>query len=463
MTGKRRIAIIGAGASGTVAAIDLMRKGLASELILIDSNPLLHRGLAYSTKFASHLLNVPALKMSIIKEEPDDFLIWLKESGFAAHPKTFAPRMHFGNYLQETFERIAENSATGVRILADNAASIEITKTGFKVSLTGGQTEEVDKIIVASGWQIPSRPHSSPKVFDLTYKLPETLQDGKSATIIGTGLTAIDTVLSIRNIGFEGQITMISRRGVIPQTHMLEDMPEQNFSTDMTLRQLFRFFKVRAKERKTQGLSWHGLLDGFRPKTQEYWKNLSLAEKSRFLRHARPYWDVHRHRMAEEISTAIHSELGSGKLQIIAAKISNVIERESHVEIKMRQRGKLHEIIHKADILIKASGADVLPAAALPPLFQSMILQDLAVPDVFSLGLNCTFNGELLDSKGQIVPGIFAIGPVARANLWESVAMPEIVSMAGKISDIIQNQPDPEATHSKLYSRVNQFDAIDLN
>ena len=52
---------------------------------------------------------------------------------------------------------------------------------------------------------------------------------------------------------------------------------------------------------KSEGGDWRSVIDALRPHTQRLWRSMSLVQRRRFLRHARPYWDLHRHRMAPEI------------------------------------------------------------------------------------------------------------------------------------------------------------------
>ena len=55
------IAIIGAGASGTLTAIYLLRRARAPlEVVLLDRGLKPSRGAAYGTSFQGHLLNVRA-------------------------------------------------------------------------------------------------------------------------------------------------------------------------------------------------------------------------------------------------------------------------------------------------------------------------------------------------------------------------------------------------------------------
>src|ERR1700753_3909472 len=100
------IAIVGAGFSGTLLALHLLRRcPPPTKLVLIERNSQFGRGLAYSTGNPSHILNVPAGRMSAFHDQPDDFLTWLAgqpETGIAAPvgPQTFAPRRLFGAYIR---------------------------------------------------------------------------------------------------------------------------------------------------------------------------------------------------------------------------------------------------------------------------------------------------------------------------------------------------------------------------
>ena len=74
-----RIAIIGAGFSGSLLAVQLLKRALPNgRIYLIEKNAQFGGGLAYSTGNANHLLNVRASRMSAFVDEPDHFTNWLQ-------------------------------------------------------------------------------------------------------------------------------------------------------------------------------------------------------------------------------------------------------------------------------------------------------------------------------------------------------------------------------------------------
>lgn len=68
-----RIAIVGGGATGVLAALHLSRAlpAGAAEIVLIEPAETIGRGLAYATDDPRHLLNVRVANMSAFADQPD--------------------------------------------------------------------------------------------------------------------------------------------------------------------------------------------------------------------------------------------------------------------------------------------------------------------------------------------------------------------------------------------------------
>jgi uncharacterized NAD(P)/FAD-binding protein YdhS len=97
-TDPLRAIIVGGGFSGTLVAIHPLRQGGGVHIDLIDPR-IPGRGLAYSTVWDDHLLNVPAIRMSALGSEPLHFLDWLHANGKpGADAGSFAPRKLNGTY-----------------------------------------------------------------------------------------------------------------------------------------------------------------------------------------------------------------------------------------------------------------------------------------------------------------------------------------------------------------------------
>jgi uncharacterized NAD(P)/FAD-binding protein YdhS len=104
------VAIIGAGFSGTMAAIHLLRQTDHRITVgLVERTSQFARGLADRTRDATHRLNVPAAKMGAFPDDIGGFYRWLQSRPQrlravgvrTLHPNTFVPRMLFGEYLED--------------------------------------------------------------------------------------------------------------------------------------------------------------------------------------------------------------------------------------------------------------------------------------------------------------------------------------------------------------------------
>ena len=67
--------------------------------------------------------------------------------------------------------------------------------------------------------------------------------------------------------------------------------------------------------------------------------SFSTSEKKRFYIHLRPYWDIHRHRMAPEIAAEIQALRERKRLHIIAASIYYMGSDAEGLTLAYRRRG----------------------------------------------------------------------------------------------------------------------------
>ncbi|WP_211909974.1 FAD-dependent oxidoreductase [Tardiphaga alba] len=80
-TKHRRVAIIGGGVAGSLAAIVLAKSTAFESITLFDRDGAFGRGLAYSATAEWHRINVPAYKMGGLgADDSEGFQDWLSET-----------------------------------------------------------------------------------------------------------------------------------------------------------------------------------------------------------------------------------------------------------------------------------------------------------------------------------------------------------------------------------------------
>ncbi|MFD0886013.1 FAD/NAD(P)-binding protein, partial [Streptosporangium algeriense] len=105
VSGSPSVVIVGGGASGTLAAVHLLRlaraRAMPLEITLIDRYGRHARGQAYSTVDPQHLLNAAIDKMSGLDDDPGHLLRWARDHGLDVGGSDYLPRRVYGRYLRD--------------------------------------------------------------------------------------------------------------------------------------------------------------------------------------------------------------------------------------------------------------------------------------------------------------------------------------------------------------------------
>jgi uncharacterized NAD(P)/FAD-binding protein YdhS len=178
-------------------------------------------------------------------------------------------------------------------------------------------------------------------------------------------------------------------------------------------------------------------MDALRPYTQRIWRSLPLEEQRRFLRHVRPYWEVHRHRVAPVIGARLALELQRGQIETHAGRIAEYGEDANGADVAYcnRKTGQMKRL--RVERVINCTGPVSDCRKVDSPLLTSLMQQGLARPDSLCLGLDVTLDGELINAQGVASDLIYAIGPIRKGNLWETTAVPDIRKQVLELSKVL--------------------------
>ena len=286
-------------------------------LLLIERGERLGRGLAYGTATAGHLLNVPAKGMSAFPDEPTHFLNWLQQNkNPGAAPYDFVSRQWYGEYIESILnDQLARTTAATLSCLSGEVVAVEEQGDSLRLNLRDSSACHARSVVLAMGHfpppdPVPFRDASTHHHYMRYAWSPEALdgiEDSDTILLIGSGLTAIDQILTLKSRGFQGKIHLLSRRGLMPTIHMQESPWPTEWTRELPadVRTLVTEIRKQVREAAKQNVSWRVVIDSLRPVTQQLWKSMSLDERRRFLRHVRSFWEVHRHRVAPQIGQII--------------------------------------------------------------------------------------------------------------------------------------------------------------
>src|SRR5690606_38312526 len=143
--------------------------------------------------------------------------------------------------------------------------------------------------------------------------------------LLGTGMTMVDVALALSSdTSRRGRIFALSRRGLTPHAHATASVGVVRRSLPTKVSEALAEIRRRARAAEAAGHSWRDVMDELRPTLPDIWRKLPRNARQRFLRHARVYWDVHRHRLAPCIAERIESLELSGKLVTLAGKVQGL-------------------------------------------------------------------------------------------------------------------------------------------
>lgn len=441
----KRIGIVGAGFTGTMLTVHLLRKSRSPvDVFLFDRAGAFGHGTPYSTPNAKHLLNVRVANMSAYDHDPQHFIRWLwahdRDTAIPPSGHAFVSRGTYGAYLRDvldTTRHAADNRATVTRAAVE-VRELRVEGAAVLFRLADGQSLTFDHAVLCIGNFPPALPGQiaataavGPRYIGNPWDKPAIarIPAGDSVLLLGTGLTMIDVVLDLVSRGHHGPVTALSRRGLLPQVHRdVFAYPPFLRAGDLPRTASALFAQVRREVAKAtaQGLDWRGVIDAMRPLTQPLWRGLPLSERKRFLRHLRPYWEIHRHRMAPQVAHEIEALRRSGRLQIMAGRLRDLQFSDAHVAATARRREDGGECRIEAGWLVNCSGPEPDYGRIADPLVRDLVDGGLARPDPLSLGLDVSDDYAVVNRAGVPSSVLFALGPPIRGALWETTAVPDL-------------------------------------
>jgi uncharacterized NAD(P)/FAD-binding protein YdhS len=262
----------------------------------------------------------------------------------------------------------------------------------------------------------------------------EGLDPEGTVALIGTGLTGVDVVLRLRELGHRGRIIAASRHGIFPNRH--DDYTPLNSSAiplDTPTTCVAYLRALRAVIRA--GAEWRAAVDSLRETTNELWLRLPIQERKRFRRHLQHRWDVVRHRMAPPIADVIEFELRNGTLEIREGPLQSIDSSPAGAHITLRDSESFH-----ADRVINCTGPSMNYRRVASTLLQNLFKRGLVTSGPLGGGFHCSQDGAVIDADGRASEIIFNLGPGRLGDLLESIAIPEIRQQAVELASTLADR-----------------------
>jgi uncharacterized NAD(P)/FAD-binding protein YdhS len=453
------VAIVGGGASGTLLAVQLLRRsadsGTPLSIWLIDEHGRHGRGQAYATHHPAHLLNSSAGRMSALPGDPQHLVAWANSS--AAGPghvdqATFLARAIYGRYLLETLaaaQRAALPCGRLTRMTSPVTAIRPLSRRKGARLHTGYGPLDADVIVLATGNVPAMLPFDAPEASAVITDpwLPAALDLVTSGSgscrvvVVGSGLTMADVAIAITGARPGSIVHAVSRHGLLPCVHPSETQgPRSSFWLPVFAQKRgpVRLSDVLWQVRQEISASpdrWHQVMEGLRPHVPGLWSRMPDDDRRAFLRHLARYWDVHRHLMPPATAARITALRQSGQLVLHQGRVLAARPRAGRLTVLADSAGNRTEL--DADWLINGTGGTTDITATASPLLRDLFSSGLARPDSLRLGIDTNPAGTVLGADGRPSAVLHTLGPPLRGLWYETTAIPEIRNQAAALAEHI--------------------------
>ena len=376
--------------------------------------------------------------MSAWAGEPNHFADRFAREGGGR--RDFAERRLFGRYVGEILDEAVASGRT--RTVPKAATGARREGGQWLVELADGSAIRADALVLAIGNQEPeplrafaaagARFISNPWAAEARSAVQELAVSGAPALLVGTGLTMIDLVLSLEAAGHRGRIVALSRRGLIPRAHAdFDPAPvERGELPQGSVRGLWRWLRRRSAQ-----VGWRAAVDSLRPHTAALWQGLDTAQQQRFLTHARPWWDVHRHRIAPQVSDTLARLVGEDRLEVIAGRVLSARVEGDSLAVDIRRRRAATAETMRFAYAFNCTGPLHAVGHSRDPLLRSLFDSGAVRPDRLGIGLD-------VDDHSRAAGGerLWALGPLTKGRNWEIIAVPDIREQAAAVADDISRE-----------------------
>ncbi len=454
-----RIAVVGGGFSGAVFAVQLLHKAVRPfSITVIEPRDNLGAGVAYGTSDPAHRINVPASRMIVFPEDPTDFDRWFRGSPeLDADPDAiwhdghaYPSRAAFGRYIAGLLASAAASRPDRTISHRRTAAtSVRRHAGGYTIDLGDGSRLEADLVVLAVSHPPPAVPgivsaalgEAADVIANPWRRDALTAVDADDDVLImGTGLTMADVVASLTLRGHRGKIVAFSRRGLLSRGHAGFTNPYPWFgenSPPLSALALVRRLRSLIEEAARQGLPWQGVIDDVRAHGRRVWRALPPAERARLLRHLRPFWDVHRYRIAPQVETVIQQRQENGSLRVLAASLQSLDRQDGKIGATLRPRhaaaGVLETIV--VDKVIVTTGPAHGDVISGNPALASLAKAGLLSADPLGLGIAVNAVSEVIAADGSTAETLLVAGPLAREQYGELMGLPQVSAHALEIAE----------------------------
>lgn len=460
-----KVAIVGGGPNGVIAANLLISSGLRDLQIDLFGSGTWGHGLVYGdNELASARQSFTNQNMGVSPRDDQALIVWIDNNkqrlmnSFPEDdlgPDSFPPRQIIGKYFADQIDWAvaqAEHHRVAFNLHCKRVCSVSPNISGGYTIQSEDYSQVVDGVFFCLGnfppaWgsHLNGQPGYYPEIWGKQV-LNEVGSEDK-VLIIGSGLSSIDLLWGLHDIGHKGEVVFASRNGLLPSVQarrILFDLP--GVFTDMAAQERVSFAQLYQELDRVLG-SQNSSADWNTPAWEDFdtngqdestaqalvrklgtlmpaiWERMDDRSKTLFDQHLGAWWNSIHLPMAQHSARLVRQEIDCGRLQI-----------ERLEEVKSKKNGRfLASFIGKPnqqfgfDYCFNATGRNLQVQSIDDPLIRSILVQELFLPDPAGGFRVDPATGRSTTEKGA---GCYMIGPLTRGSCFYTYVLSQNAKQA---------------------------------
>ena len=139
--------------------------------------------------------------------------------------------------------------------------------------------------------------------------------------------------------GIGNTIHIVSKTGLFPQPQEQGQNTKLDFpALPQRLRSLVNTILERARTARAHGTGWYPIIETLQPNLSFIWSSLTLADRKRFVRYIRPYWELVFAPVPRDLLDLADTMLERGQAVVYGGRIQEIVEGEKGFDVSFFDR-----------------------------------------------------------------------------------------------------------------------------
>ena len=358
------LCIIGSGYSAAALLLHLEARGAPMHDVTVIGPQALGAGQAFGCVNEDFRLNVRAELMQVWPDDPGHFANWAA-TNIAGDREAdtdvgaFYRRRDFASYIASEIR--ARPALASLRHIKASAVNITAFGDGWDIELDDGRTTDASRIVLATGnpppeWPFREQVADTPSLVRVPWRgdWPEKIDSDARVVVIGSGLTALDAIHTLRHRQHHGRINLVAPDGMLPPVQTgWRDANALEWPQDVRASGFLKFMRDTVGDIPWEDTEWQRRFESLRYHISAAWQRLDPADQGRLMRRFGWLWSLARFRAGPQAFGSAQMLLDTGQLDIVTDMVTGITTTSDGVhEVGLATGARF-----SADAVINCSGA----------------------------------------------------------------------------------------------------------